>query len=221
MTKTAKQTLFAFIGIGILAFAGMTDAFAQEETKSVFLPPSEIERNRATINRLEDYLSGLTTIVSDFTQIAPDGTLTSGKFYLQRPGKMRWQYNPPTPILMVANGSELVYYDVELEQVSHIPLDSTLIGFLAQNPIRFDKTVGIEEIENNAGVIRIKVAMRDKPSNGELTLEFSDNPLLIRNMVVRDANSQITTVSLNNARFGAALEEKLFIFRDPRKGRRG
>jgi outer membrane lipoprotein-sorting protein len=202
--------------LAILFLLVWTPAFAGDE--ATFLSQEEIAPHQATIDRVQEYLSGLSTIVSDFTQVAPDGTLTSGKFYLKRPGKMRWQYNPPTPILMVSNGSELVYYDYELEQVSHIPLDSTLIGFLAQNPIRFDTTVGIEEFSEKAGVIRVTLAQRSKPGDGQLTLELSDNPLLIRNMVVRDATGQTTTVSLNNAHFGVALDRELFIFRDPRKG---
>jgi len=201
------------------AFAGMTFA-ADQPQAVVFLSQDELTPHQKTISRIQDYLTDLTTIVSDFTQVAPDGSLTNGKFFLERPGRMRWQYNPPTPILMVSNGSELVYYDYELEQVSHIPLDSTLIGFLAQNPIRFAGTVGITEFSQGAGVIRISLAQLDKPGDGELTLEFSDHPLLIRNMVIRDATQQVTTVSLNNARFGVKLDPQLFDFRDPRQGRR-
>ncbi|MDE3036895.1 MAG: outer membrane lipoprotein carrier protein LolA [Pseudomonadota bacterium] len=182
-----------------------------------FLAPLALAPHEKTVRRIEDYLSGLTTIASDFTQVAPDGSLTSGTFYLKRPGKMRWQYNPPTPILMVSNGSDFVYYDVELEQVSHIPLDDTLIGFLAQNPIRFAGSVGLTSFSDRAGAIRVTLAMRDKPGNGELTLEFSDNPLLIRRMVIRDAAGQVTTVSLNRAHFGVALDDKMFVFRDPGK----
>lgn len=204
----------------IPAFAGMTAQAAETPKQNVaFLTAQQLAPNQKTIQRVEQYLTGLSTIVADFTQVAPDGSLTSGKFYLERPGKMRWQYNPPTPILMVSNGSELVFYDVELEQVSHIPLDSTLIGFLAQNPIRFDGKVGVLAFEQENSVIRITLAQKDKPTDGTLTLEFSDKPLLIRNMVVTDATHQITTVSLNNARFGVKLDRELFIWRDPRQKR--
>lgn len=197
----------------IPAFAGVTLA---ADKAPAFLSDKQLSPYFHTIDRVEAYLSSLTTVVSEFMQIAPDGSLTNGKFFLQRPGKMRWQYNPPTPVLMVSNGSELVYYDYELEQVTHLPLDSTLIGFLAQEKIRFDDKVGIQEFEEKDGVIRITVAQRDKPGDGQLTLEFSDNPLLIRNMIVRDASNQLTTVSLNNARFGVKLDPKLFVFIDPR-----
>lgn len=198
----------------IIGWTGMT---ALADDTPTFLPAPEISVNKATIDRLQTYLSNLTTIISDFTQTAPDGTLSSGKFFLERPGRMRWQYNPPTPILMVSNGSELVYYDYELQQSSHIPLDQTLIGFLAQERIRFDTDtqVGITDLSIQPGVIRISLAQRDKPGDGQLMLEFSDRPLLLRNMVIRDATHQVTTVSLNNARFGVDIDPKLFDFREP------
>lgn len=196
-------------------------AIADEAKPAItFLSGAELAGHKKTIERVQDYLSGLTTIISDFTQVAPDGSLTSGKFFLERPGKMRWQYNPPTPILMVANGSQLVYYDSELEQVSYIPLDSTLIGFLAQDKIRFDNSVGIFSFSENAGTVRIGVAQRDHPNDGRLVLEFSDRPLILRNMVVTDASGQVTTVSLNNARYGEKIDKNLFDFRDPREPRR-
>jgi len=188
--------------------------------KSIFVDDSVIENNKYTIQRIERYLSDLTTIVSEFTQVAPDGSLTNGKFFLQRPGRMRWQYNPPTPVLMVANGSELVFYDYELEQVSHIPLDGSLISFLAQDKISFGGNVGITQFSNEAAAIRIEVAQKKKPTEGKLMLEFSDKPLQLRSMVVTDATGQITTVALTNARFGEKIEPSLFVFKDPRKRRR-
>lgn len=195
-------------------------ATTSDHANSVFLSKSVIEKRQSTIKRIEDYLSNLKSIVSSFQQVAPDGTLTTGKFYLKRPGKMRWQYNPPTPILMVSNGSTLVYYDYELEQVSHVSLDSTLIGLLAHDKIRFDGKIGITELAQDSGAIRISLAQRDKPTEGELMLEFSDKPLTLQNMVIRDATNQITSVALTDAKFGVALDDKLFIFRDPRKGKK-
>lgn len=204
----------------LLALFLSVPAWAQEPPRAVFYTQAQVAQNRATIERLENYLSNLKTVVAEFTQVAPDGTLTNGKFFMERPGKMRWQYNPPTPILMVSNGSELVFYDYELEQVNHIPLDSTLIGFLARDRISFEDTVGIIDLSKNAGAIRVTLAQRDKPDEGRLMLEFSDNPLLLRNMEITDATNQVTTVALNNARFGVKLDSKLFDFRDPRKSRR-
>lgn len=212
-----KLTLIALLAL--CPYISFADDEKPTKPSLVFLAENQVAKHKKTIARVQDYLSGLTTITSEFTQVAPDGSLTSGKFFLERPGRMRWQYNPPTPVLMVANGSEMIYYDYELEQISHIPLDSTLIGFLAQEKIRFDNSVGIISFEEKTGSIRIGVSQRERPTDGQLILEFSDKPLLIRNMVVTDASGQITTVSLNNANFGAIIDKKLFDFRDPRKPR--
>lgn len=199
--------------------AGVKTGNEKSKPAVTFLDDAEVAKHKATIARVENYLSGLSSITSEFTQVAPDGTLTSGKFFLERPGKMRWQYNPPTPVLMVANGSEMIYYDYELEQLTHIPLDSTLVGFLAKNKISFSDSVGIISFEEKTGSIRIGIAQKERPTDGQLILEFVDKPLLIRNMVVTDTSGQVTTVSLNNANFGVKIDEKLFEFRDPRKPR--
>jgi outer membrane lipoprotein-sorting protein len=182
-----------------------------------FLTPEQIAPHQATIDRVAKYLSGLTTIVSDFTQTAPDGAIATGKFFLQRPGKMRWQYNPPTPVLMVADGKVLTFYDYELQQVNYVKLDSTIIGFMAQKDIRFDKNVGLINVEEKNDVIRIKLAQLGKADEGTLTLELSDRPLTIKNMVITDATQQVTTVSLNHATYGDRLDASLFQFKDPRE----
>jgi len=214
-----KFRVFALLLTWIPAFAGMTGAYAAEE-KNIFVEASVIEKNKYTIQRIEQYLTHLNTIVADFTQVAPDGSLTNGKFFLQRPGKMRWQYNPPTPVLMVANGKELIFYDHSLEQVSYIPLDGSLVSFLGREKITFGGDVGITEFTNEAEAIRIEVAQVKKPTEGKLMLEFSDKPLTLRNMVVTDAAGQVTTVSLQNARFGDKIPAELFVFKDPREKRR-
>jgi len=227
-----KITVIALLCIAPLNLAygddETTNAIVTEEAKEekpakptvVFLPAAEVAKHADTIKRVEDYLSSLTTITSEFTQVSPDGSLATGKFYMERPDKMRWQYNPPVPILMVTSGSELIYYDSELEQITHIPLRSTLIGFLAQEKVHFDKKVGIISFLEKDNTIRIGLSQRNKTSDGQLILEFSDKPLIIRNMVVTDASGQITTVSLNNANFGGKIEKSLFEFKDTRKKHR-
>lgn len=197
-----------------------TPAFAGESAVT-FLAPEQLSPHQKTIDRVEKYLSGLTTIIADFTQAAPDGSISTGVFYLKRPGMMRWQYKPPTPILMVADGNELIFYDYDLEQITHIPLDSTLVGFLAQKTIRFSGgMVGITNIEEKDKVIRIEMAQKKKPDEGRLMLELSDQPLQIRNMVVTDTTQQTTTISLNHAKYGEELKKELFVFIDPRKKKR-
>ncbi|HEU5046673.1 MAG TPA: outer membrane lipoprotein carrier protein LolA [Rickettsiales bacterium] len=177
--------------------------------------------DRAALSRIEAYLSSVHTISSDFIQAAPNGDISTGKFFLQRPGKLRMEYLPPTPVLMVTSGGQIVYYDKELDQVTRIPLESTLVGFLARDNVKFDNTVIITDFERGDETISISLVQAKRQKDGSLTLEFSDSPLALRRMVVKDSGGQITTVSLNNARFNFPLPSNMFVFKDPHLGKVG
>ncbi|NBX03239.1 MAG: outer membrane lipoprotein carrier protein LolA [Alphaproteobacteria bacterium] len=231
MKEIPRFPIFTFVILVLLAspaIAGREMATSRAETEKAaavkqsanYLSPREIAKYQETIQKLENYLSNLSTLQAGFVQSSSDGSVGEGTFYLQRPGKMRWEYAPPAPILIVSSGSDLVYFDKELEQITHIPIDDTLAGFLAQEHIVFDdQAVGIESISNEANAIRITISQRSKPEDGKLTLEFSDNPLQLRRMMVQDAAGGETTVSLTGAKFGHKLNPELFIFRDTRKKR--
>ncbi len=172
------------------------------------------------LSRTEKYLNSLSTIEANFVQITPEGDVASGKFYLKRPGKMRWQYDPPVPVLMVSSGEKIIYYDYELDQVNRIALEDTLAGFLALDHIRFSAdTLKVLEAKQSDGVIRIRVTQRQKPDEGELTLELSDQPMQLRNLIIRDAEGRDTNVSFGNARYGLELDNDLFVFKKPGGGR--
>lgn len=192
------MTRIVLLALMLLAFPAHAANFTAED--------------KAEVERVEKYLTGLTTIEADFVQIAPDGGMASGKFYLSRPGRMRWQYDPPTPILMIADGKFLVFYDYELDQTSYIPLQETLAGFLARETIVFGGDVVITDIKRGPGSLRLSMVQQKKPKDGQLTLEFATTPLQLRNMKVVDSVGQETTVSLNNARYGTPLGKELFVF---------
>ena len=172
---------------------------------------------QADIKRVENYLTDLHSIVADFSQVDANGGIAEGKFYLKKPGKMRWEYKPPTPILLVSNGKVMTYYDSELDQVNYIAFDDTLAGFLAQDVITLDsKSAKLTDFVSKEGVIRATIVQRQKPDEGSLTLEFTDKPLQLKQMVVTDARGQRTNIQLQNAEYGANLPDSLFKFEDPR-----
>jgi len=206
--------MLAFLFLLIIA----TPACAAVKASYPTAPHALTDRDRQTLLRIEQYLSGIQSISSDFLQAAPNGNLTGGKFYLLRPGKLRMEYSPPTPVLMVTSGKDIVYYDKELDQISRIALDSTLVGFLARDSIKFDNSVVITGLEYGDKSIRLSLIQANKPKDGMLTLEFADNPLTFRNMTVTDSSGQVTTVALNNARFNMPLPGDLFVFKDPHLG---
>lgn len=173
--------------------------------------------NAAEIAKVEQYLSGLTTVMADFSQTEPSGKTSKGKFYLERPGKMRWQYAPPVPVLIVSDGKAVTYYDAELDQISYIGIDDTLAGFLAQKDIKLDSpTTRLTHFENVGDTIRATMVQKKKPDEGSLTLELSTNPMQLQRMEILDATGQVARVQLENAQFGKPLDKELFTFVDPR-----
>lgn len=197
-----RALLAVFMLLPCLAYAAVPLPWAAKQTD---------------IARVEAYLTDLTTIVADFTQVDANGGLAEGKFYLKRPGKMRWQYKPPTPILLVSNGEALTYYDSELDQVNYIPLDETLAGFLAEPQIKLSSdAITLKQFTAAEAMIRATVVQADKPDEGSLTLELSDRPLQLQRMVIADATGQRTQIQLQNAQYGEKLPNALFVFEDPR-----
>ena len=173
----------------------------------------------ATLAQVESYLSNLKTLVSDFKQMAPNGNISTGKFHLKRPQKMRWQYNPPTPILMVTRGDFLTYYDYELNQVSDIPITDTLLGILSQQQIDFtNSNLTVVEHYVQKGYETVTVTQTDNPNNGSLSMIFQQAPFQLQHLMVTDATQQVTQISLTSITENIALSDEVFAFRDPRIG---
>ncbi len=216
-TTIALMTFVCIVTTVLAAAANAETAKARKSTVTVTQSLADKTLKARTVARLEDYLSKLTTLKARFNQVAPDGTVSSGTFTLKRPGKMRWDYNPPVPILLVSDGDTITYYDSELQQVNYIDVDDTLATFLARKEVLLDSpAVKLVDFSAEASAIRVTVVERTKPTEGSLSLEFSDNPLALRFMNVTDASGNVTRVQLQNAQFGGSVPDSLFVFKDPR-----
>ncbi|WP_242442649.1 outer membrane lipoprotein carrier protein LolA [Magnetospirillum sp. 15-1] len=174
-------------------------------------------QDRADIARAEEYLNGVTTLKARFLQVSPNGSSVEGDAYLSRPGKLRLQYDPPSPLLVVADGSFLIVHDSQLGEPSYIPLGSTPAGILVRPGVKLDGgDVTVTRVTRLPGVVRISVVEADDPAAGEITLVFSDKPFALRQWQVKDAQHQVTTVSLYQAQSGLTLDGKLFEFKNPK-----
>ncbi len=144
------------------------------------------------------------------------GDLSEGTLFISRPGKLRIEYDPPVPILIVAARGVLTYYDKELEQVNKIDLDSTPAGILVQETVSFfSGDFTLTSFERQANATRVTLVRTEDPLEGSLTLIFSDRPLTLRKWIVTDAQGVKTTVSLLKTRVGLPLNPELFRFEAP------
>jgi outer membrane lipoprotein-sorting protein len=207
MTARRLRTVLAAL---FLATVAPTIAFAA--------PPKPVqlaESDRSDLQRIQQWLNGIKTMTARFTQFADGGT-ADGVVYLKRPGNMRFEYDAPTPYMLLANGTWVIYYDKSVEQVTYLPISSTPAWFLLRDDITLGGDVTVTGFERGQGVIRVTIVQTKEPDSGKVTLTFSDKPLELKQWTLTDAQGKRTTVTLNDARFGDPVDPKLFVFNDPR-----
>jgi outer membrane lipoprotein-sorting protein len=171
-------------------------------------------QDTADLQRITAYLNSIRTIYARFRQVSSDSGTVSGQLWMARPGRMRFEYDPPSPILLLADMFYVYYVDKELAQMSKVGLKSTPAWLLLRDPITFSDLI-VTKFERGANALRISVVEKSDPDSGSLTMVFSDNPLALRQWSIVDQRRKTITVSLYDVRFGVALDPKLFVYQDP------
>lgn len=211
--QSAKRRFSAFTGVtkAVVLAIGLSAA----ALPAVAAVPASSDQEE--IQKAETYLNGVTTLRARFMQVAPDGNTAEGTVFLSRPGRMRLEYDPPSPVLVVADGNFLIYYDKKLKQVSYVGLDSTPAGILVSPSIKLEGgDLTVTKVAHQPGVTNLTVIKAKDPAQGKITLVFTDSPFQLRQWQVTDQQGQITTVSLFDAQTGVSLDRDLFYFKDPR-----
>ncbi len=198
----------------VLGMVAVMPLFAWSARARAALPkPAALTpQDQADVQRVQAYLNGITTMQSRFQQYAADGSIASGTIYLQRPGKMRIDYDDPVPVLIVADGRDVYYWDKKLKQLSQARVENTPAWFLLRPQIRLSGDVTVVKFERGAGVFRIGVTETEHPDQGFLTVVVSEHPLALRQWTIVDAQQKPVTVTLEEPRFGIKLSENLFYF---------
>lgn len=173
-------------------------------------------QDRADLARIEAAINSIRTLKARFVQSAPDGAVTHGLAWLERPGRMRFQYDPPTPLLLVAGHGLFVFYDRQLGQTTNIPLGSTPLGILLRENFSLRGEVAVTAVTRLPGQLQVTVLRAASPGDGALTLVFSDPPLALRSWLVVDAQRQETAVTLTDVQLGGSFDQQMFTFIDPK-----
>jgi outer membrane lipoprotein-sorting protein len=207
-----RRALVIASGLSLAALAGGPARAATPPARK--LDPAD----QADVTRVEAYIYGIQTLQSRFLQISGNGGTAEGSFYLSRPGRLRLDYDPPVPILLVTSGSFLVHYDKELKAVTYLPIDSTPAGLLVRERIELAGDVTVTGVNRGPGALRVSVVQTKDATAGRLTLTFSERPFALLNWEVVDAQGLQTRVTLVEPRVGVAIDPALFRFSDPNIG---
>ncbi len=174
-----------------------------------------LNRNKSDLTQIENYLNNIKFLNASFIQESSTGEISKGKFLLSRPGKMRVEYDKPTPLLIIANGSVLAYTDLELEETSYLSTNSTPASFLTRKNFSFSaKDVEITNFVKSDNLIKVGIVKKNKKEAGVFSLIFTANPLRFIKMEVRNDLDEITKVSFVTAKFDQAIDNKMFVIKN-------
>ena len=162
------------------------------------------------IARIQDTLNAITTLQGRFRQTAPDGAVTTGTVWLDRPGRMRFEYDKPSPLLLVAGGGKLVFTDSALQQTTEIPLEKTPLGLLLRPNLTLSGDVTVTGFDHADGLLRVTLVRSASPSEGSLTLLLGDHPLSLLGWTVIDAQGRLTRIALSGLSSGGSFPQRLF-----------
>ena len=166
---------------------------------------------KAQAAKVSSYLSSLQTLVGNFVQVGPDGTKTKGDFYIQKPGKVRFEYDPPTPIDIVADGSSLAVRDRNLATQDIYPLSQTPLRYLLSDRIDLLKDTNVVSVASDDMFISITIEEKQALiGTSRLMLMVGAKDGQLKQWTVTDPQGYDTTVAIYNLDSSKKVDPGLF-----------
>ncbi|MGN6423997.1 MAG: LolA family protein [Asticcacaulis sp.] len=179
--------------------------------------PSFNPADKARIRKATDYLQSLSSATGRFEQTDYRGRVTRGTWWLQRPGKMRFEYDPPYSVVIVSDGRTVNMWDPRLETLDKAPLSETPLSLFLSRQIRLDQGVVVTAVSSNPQGFYLKARDRRKQIEGSITLGFdqaANGALRLREWTIVDAQNRSTKVVLTSFNIGPNRPD-LFVFNKP------
>jgi len=180
------------------------------------------DQQRQLLDRVSHYLSGIQTLVGNFVQIAPDGTRTDGTFYLQKPGKVRFDYNAPSPIDVIADGSSVAVRNRDLNTQDLWPLSQTPLRYLLAAHIDLLRDTDVVSVTSDDKYVTVVVQEKQlMVGTSRLKMMFDAKKLTLRQWTVTDPQGLQTTVGVYNLDTSEKPNPNLFVInytRNPTAG---
>jgi outer membrane lipoprotein-sorting protein len=191
----AMRLLFAVLSAAVLFVVASLPAGAQQ---AVGVP------------QIEQYFNSIRTLKARFVQSNPNGSVVHGNLYVRRPGRMRFEYDPPSQLKIVADGYQVTMWDNATRDFGQWPIGWTAASFLVKDPLSLSGDLRVEKIERVNGLIEATMSQTRKPQEGKVIVRLSENPLQLRGWTIIDNRGNRVTVSLSEMQTGLQLADSLF-----------
>lgn len=203
MSTPSRRSLL--VGLGAVAAAG----FAA-------IPPVAAQTGNPQVAEVERYFNGIRTLQARFVQSNPGGTVVQGTLSVRRPGRMRFEYDPPSQLKIVADGSQVTMWDIANRDFGQWPIGWTAASFLVREPLILQGgDLAVEKVERADGMLQLTMSQAKKPQEGKVIVRLGENPMVLRGWTIIDNRNQRVDVSLNGLQTGLQLADSLFKFDGP------
>ena len=201
------RSLAAFVGV----FAVALQAHAAP------LKPQDV----TDLAKISAYLNAITSMQASFVQVGPNGELDQGTIYARKPGRLRFEYAPPSPYLIVSDGVTIAVANSKLRTVDRYPLVDNPLSLILRENVDLTKDARITAVERQSGTLRITATEKSGPMKGQVTLIFASPATELRQWIITDAQGLQTMIALKNMKTNVELRPELFMQGDTDKfGRR-
>ncbi|MCA0929305.1 LolA family protein [Ruegeria profundi] len=173
--------------------------------------PAAWAADKLPLSQISDYLNGLKAVETTFTQVNDDGSLSTGKLWLQRPGKMRFEYDPPNSAVVLANTGTVKIFDPKSNQPpEQYPLKRTPLSLVLARNVNLGQANMVVGHDFDGTATVVTAQDPKNPETGRIELMFTDNPIELRKWVIHDNAGSQTTVLLGQLNTGPNLSRDLF-----------
>ena len=188
------------------AFILVAPELSMAKRQSINLTPEQ----SAAVDEVETYFNAFISLSGKFTQLGHSGNITSGDLLISKPGKMRFEYAPPNPYVVISDGTWVAIVNREKQSADQYPLSTTPLRLLLGQKMDLRKDAYILAADLQDGLVTLRLQDRDQFVAGELVLIYDSNNFALRQWIVVDGQGKRTTISLDNISLNTAVSADLF-----------
>ncbi|MGH6828358.1 MAG: LolA family protein [Rhizomicrobium sp.] len=197
----------AILAAFLFVFAGAAQAARYPGTYS--------DSEAQALDKVSAYLNSIRTLKSNFVQMGPQGDIAQGEFDLSKPGRLRFSYDPPSPILIVATGGEIYVKNSKLNTLDRTAIADTPLDLLLNGDVDLKHDPAVTGVERQGHALIVHARADTVRNQSNITLVFTYPEIELRQWMVKDNQGGVTTVALTGLETGVALPDSLFAV--PRK----
>jgi outer membrane lipoprotein-sorting protein len=196
-----RMRTFLAVLVSLLALAGAANA-----QQAVGIP------------EIEQYVNSIRTLQARFVQRNPNGSMVQGTLYVRRPGRMRFQYDAPSQLKVIADGTQVTLWDPATRDFGQWPIGWTAASFLVKEPFKLSGDITVQGLQRTGDGLQLTMVQTKKPQEGQIIVRLADNPMALRGWTIIDNRGNRVDVSLSNVQTGMQLADSLFKYDGPDAG---